>query len=41
MVGHPWVNGCLQLPDHLGFFGFAAPTIVDDDGLQEYDLLEV
>ena len=41
MVGHPWVNGYLQLPDPPGFFDFAAPTIVGDDGLQECDLLEV
>jgi hypothetical protein len=41
MVGHPWVDGCLQLPDPPSFFDFAAPTVVADDGPQEYDLLEV
>jgi len=41
VVGHPWVDGYLQLPDPPGFFDFAAPTVVGDDGLQEYDLLEV
>ena len=41
VVGHPWVDGYLQLPDPPGFFDFAAPTVVDDDGLQECDLLEV
>ena len=41
VVGHPWVDECLQLPDPPSFFGFAAPTVVDDDGLQEYDMLEV
>ena len=41
VVGHPWVDECLHLPDRPSFFGFAAPTVVDDDGLQEYDLLEV
>ena len=41
VVGHPWVDGYLQLPDPPGFFDFAAPTVVGDDGLQECDLLEV
>ena len=41
MVGHPWVDGYLQLPDPLDFFDFAAPTADDDDGLQEYGLFEV
>ena len=41
VAGHPWVDGCLRLPDPPGFSDFAAPTVVDDDGLQEYDLLEV
>ena len=41
VVGHPWVDGCLRLPSPPGFFDFAAPTIVGDDGLQECDLLEV
>ena len=41
MVGHYWVDGYLQLPDPFDFFDFAAPAIVDDDGLQEYSLLEV
>ena len=30
VVGHPWGDDCLQLPNPLGFFGFA----VDDDGLR-------
>ena len=38
VVDYPWGVECLQL---LGFFGFAAPTVVDDDGLRGYDLLEV
>ena len=37
VVGHPWGDGCLQLPDPLGFFGFA----IDDYGPGGYDLLEV
>ena len=41
VVGHPWVDGCLRLPSPPGFFDFAAPAVIDDDGLQEYDLLEV
>ena len=41
LVGHPWDDGCLRLLDPLDFFGFGAPTIVDDDGLRGYDLLEV
>ena len=41
VVGHPWVDECLHLPYPPSFFGFAAPTVVDNDGLQEYDLLEV
>ena len=41
VVGHPWVDGYLQLPDPPGFFDFATPTVVSDDGLQECDLLEV
>jgi len=41
VVGHLWVDGYLQLPDPPGFFDFAAPTVVGDDGLQKCDLLEV
>ena len=41
VIDHPWGDECLQLPDLLGFFGFAAPAVVDDDGLRGYDLLEV
>ena len=41
VVGHTWVDECLQLPDPPGFFDFAAPTVVGDDGLQKCDLLEV
>ena len=41
VVGHPWVDGYLQLDDPPGFFDFAAPTVVGDDGLQKCDLLEV
>ena len=37
-LGLPWVNGYLQLLDPPGFFDFAAPAVIDDDGLQEYDL---
>ena len=40
-VGHPWGDGCSRLPDPLDFFDFAAPTIVDDGGLQEFGLPEV
>ena len=40
-VSHPWGDGCLRLLDPLDFFDFAAPAVVDDDGLQEYGLLEV
>ena len=39
--GHPWVDDCLRLPDPPGFFDFAAPAVVDDGGLREYDLPEV
>ena len=38
VVGHPWVDGCLRLPDPPGFFDSA---VVDDDGLQENGLPEV
>ena len=41
VVGHPWGDECLRLPDPLSFFSFAVPTVVDGDGLQGYDLLEV
>ena len=41
VVGQPWVDGYLQLPDPLDFFDFAAPAVVDDGGLREYGLLEV
>ena len=41
VVGHPWGDGCSRLPDPLDFFDFAAPAAGDDDGLQEYSLLEV
>ena len=41
VVGQPWVDGYLQLPDPPGFFDFTTPTIVSDDGLKECDLLEV
>ena len=41
VVGHPWVDGYLQLPDRPGFFDFATLTVVGDDGLQECNLLEV
>jgi len=41
VVGHPWGDGCSRLLDPPGFFEFAAPAVVDDDGLQEYGLLEV
>ena len=41
VVGHPWGDGCLRLPNPLGFFGFAAPDVVGDDVLRGYDLLEV
>ena len=41
VVGRPWDDGCLQLPDPLGSFDFATLVVVDDDGLQEYGLLEV
>ena len=41
VVGHPWGDGCLRLLDSLDFFDFATPVVVDDDGLQEYGLLEV
>ena len=33
VVGHPWGDGCLRLPDPLDFFDFAAPAVVDDGGL--------
>ena len=39
VVGHPWGDDCLQLPNPLGFFGFAA--VVDDDGLLGCGLLGV
>ena len=41
VVDHPWGDGCLRLLDSLDFFDFATPVVVDDDGLQEYSLLEV
>ena len=41
VAGHPWDDGCLRLLDPLDFFDFVAPAVVDDDGLQEYGLLEV
>ena len=41
VVVHPWGDGCLQLPDPLGFFDFVAPAVVDGDGLRRYGLLEV
>ena len=41
VVGHPWGDGCLRLFDPLGLFGFAAPAVVDDDGLRGYDLLGI
>ena len=37
MVSRLWDDDCLQLPDPLGFFGFA----IDDYGPGGYDLLEV
>ena len=37
VVEYPWGDDCLQLPDPLGFFGFA----IDDYGPGGYDLLEV
>ena len=33
VVGHPWGDDGLRLLDPLGFFDFAAPAVVDDDGL--------
>ena len=39
VVGHPWDDDCLQLPDPLGVFGFA--IVVGDYGLPEYGLLGV
>ena len=39
VVGHPWVDECLQLPDPPSFFGFA--VLVDGDGLPGCGLLEV
>ena len=41
VVGYLWGNGCSRLLDPLDFFDFVAPAVVDDDGLQEYGLLEV
>ena len=41
VVGHPWVDGYLQLPDPLDFFDFAAPAVVDDGGLREFGLPEI
>ena len=41
VVGHPWVDGYLQLPDPFDFFDFATPAVVDDGGLQEFGLPEV
>ena len=40
-VGHTWGDDCLQLPDPLDFFGFAAPVVVDAGGLRWYGLPEV
>ena len=37
VVGHPWDDDCMRLPDPLSFFGF----VVDDCGLRGYNLLEV
>ena len=41
VVGHPWGDGCSRPLDSLGFFGFAAPIVVDEGGLQGYGFLEV
>ena len=41
VAGHPWGDESLQLPGLPGSFDFADLAIDDDDGLQEYDLLEV
>ena len=41
MVGRPWDDGCLRLPDPLGFIDFVVPTVVDGDGLRGYGLHEV
>ena len=41
VVGHPWGDGSLQLPDPLSFFDFVALAVVVGDGLRVYGLLEV
>ena len=41
VAGHPWGDDSLRLPGPPGSFDFAIPAVVDDDGLQEYGLLEV
>jgi len=41
VVGHLWGDDYLQLPDPLGFFGYAIPAAVDAGGHQGYGLLEV
>ena len=41
MAGCPWDDESLRLPGPPGSFDFADLAVVDDDGLQEYDLLEV
>ena len=38
VAGHPWGDESLRLPSS---FDFADLDVDDDDGLQEYDLLEV
>ena len=41
MAGHSWGDESLRLPGLPGSFDFADLAVDDDDGLQEYDLLEV
>ena len=41
VIGHLWGDDYSQLPDPLGFFGYAIPAAVDAGGLRGYGLLEV
>ena len=41
VASHPWGDESLRLPGPPGSFDFADLAVVDDDGLQEYDMLEV
>ena len=41
VASHPWGDERLRLPGPPGSFDFADLAVVDDDGLQEYGLLEV